>query len=517
MRFVTVSGVLFAVSLITAGLALANGGPFVVKYPGGDPAAKGVLARLDPTLKPAREERLRVISEDLEISFANDGSSRQEPPTPPLARVSAAYVIENPTEEQIEVDFGFPILRGIYVNRLSMVRRPAVGVSLNNHHLDATIISNSVIYGVIRQQAREVIEQALAEDPTLAELVATVRATRTPKQRAGKTGKKVQVGDTGHQAARAALADHLRGSRHWNERDAALMVEFASLDLGNARTRPPDRPSFPGWRLVPGSEIPLANLGPLSAIGEQKATQFFAQLAGCFEPEAASTYESIFTAWGGDVRERSVDLQTGALRPREITIDIDELASQPAYKPGPLAGDPTIYARVDYLDPKANISEAEKISCKAVLKNLPVIFTFAPMNLLHYRATFPPKATQTLTVTYSQYAYADTRAPSSYQLAYVVHPASLWNEFGPINLKVVVPEGVPFRASVPCETAGTERHPTGRYGIHTVVHREMNANVYRAQVEDKTGELFLAIDAEAWKKVISEQTDATEAKEHARR
>ena len=26
----------------------ANGGPFVVKYPNGDPAAKGVLARLDP-------------------------------------------------------------------------------------------------------------------------------------------------------------------------------------------------------------------------------------------------------------------------------------------------------------------------------------------------------------------------------------------------------------------------------------------------------------------------------------
>ncbi len=38
--------------LVAAGLALANGGPFVVTYPGGDPAAKGVLARLDPSLKP---------------------------------------------------------------------------------------------------------------------------------------------------------------------------------------------------------------------------------------------------------------------------------------------------------------------------------------------------------------------------------------------------------------------------------------------------------------------------------
>ena len=44
-------------SIVTAGAIFANGGPFVLKYPNGDPAAKGVLARLDPDLKPGRENR----------------------------------------------------------------------------------------------------------------------------------------------------------------------------------------------------------------------------------------------------------------------------------------------------------------------------------------------------------------------------------------------------------------------------------------------------------------------------
>ena len=64
---------LAAASLVVAWCAghwaFGNGGPFVVKYPNGDPAAKGVLARLDPTLKPARETRLRVLKEDLTIRF----------------------------------------------------------------------------------------------------------------------------------------------------------------------------------------------------------------------------------------------------------------------------------------------------------------------------------------------------------------------------------------------------------------------------------------------------------------
>jgi hypothetical protein len=234
------------------------------------------------------------------------------------------------------------------------------------------------------------------------------------------------------------------------------------------------------------------NLGAVAAIGEQKATQFFAQLASRFKPEAAAAYEAIFTAWGGDIRERSVDLKTGKVRPREVTVDPKTLNKKPS--PFTSSFDPTIYARVAYLDPKARITESEKESCKAILKNLPVVFTFAPMNILHYNVKFPAKSTQTLTVSYSQYAYSDTSSPSSYQLAYVLHPASLWKDFGPINLEVAVPEGIDFRASVPCENGGAEERRISQYGP-----QKSKFNIYRAQLEQKTGELYLAVEANGWK------------------
>ncbi len=64
-----VGGIALALATAYVPWAAGNGGPFVIKYPGGDPAAKGVLARIDPDLKPAREERLRVRKEDLKVLF----------------------------------------------------------------------------------------------------------------------------------------------------------------------------------------------------------------------------------------------------------------------------------------------------------------------------------------------------------------------------------------------------------------------------------------------------------------
>lgn len=474
----------FALCIIAENLALANGGPFVIKYPNGDPAAKGVLARLDPDLKPGRETRLRVIKEDLKVTFGRErplGLAGKTIDGPPLAHVSAEYTIENPTKEEIEVDFGFPILRGIYVDPLSMMPRPHVNVLFDNKPVKSTIISNSAIYGIIRQRARKAIEKAIAGDTKLNGLVTSVRNSN----------------DKTRNTARSVLSSYLVHTLMWNERDAALMVEYASLDIGKIKSNPPDR-NYTGWF---GAEIILnqlinENLGPLAAIGEQKATQFFAQLASRFKPEAAAAYEAIFTAWGGDVREHSVDLATGKVRPREITVD-SKILDKPL---SPFTGnfDPTIYARVDYLDPKANISKSEKASCKAILKNLPVVFTFAPMNILHYNVKFPANSTQTLTVSYSQYAYSDTRSPSSYQLAYVLHPASLWDEFGPINLEVAVPEGIDFRASVPCKNGGIKK---GRIDPHNPYNSENGPfNTYKAELEQKTGELYLAVEADGWKR-----------------
>jgi len=474
----------FALCVLTGSFALANGGPFVLKYPNGDPAAKGVLARLDPGLKPARETRLRVIKEDLKVTFGKDGTSKSNATMPPLVRVSAEYTIENPTGKEVEVDFGFPILRGVYIRppsfeMIETTSRPSVIVRLGKKNIRSTIISNSAIYGIIRQRAREVIERAVAGDAALKRLIASVRDAEGEAR----------------EAVRKAFRSYLIDGMKWNERDAVLMVEYASLDFGKVKSFPPDR-SRAGWGWGADKELNKLmneNLGPLSAIGEQKATQFFAQLASCFEPKVAAAYEAIFTAWGGDVRERSVDLKTGKVRPREVTVDPEALNK----KPSPFTGafDPTIYARVDYLDPRANITGSEETSCKTILKNLPVVFTFAPMNILHYRVKFGAKSTQTLTVSYSQYAYSDTRSPSSYQLAYVVHPASLWKEFGPINLEVAVPEGVGFRGSVACGNGGVEERVVNRYNS-----QKGRFDIYRAVLKQKTGELYLAVDAEAWKK-----------------
>jgi len=467
------------VACAMASVALANGGPFVVKYPDGDPAAKGVLARLGPELKPTRETRLRVVKEDLTVTF---GRERSQGPrvgkAAPLAFVSAAYAIENPTDGEVQVDFGFPVLRGMYIHPFAMMPVPAVQVTLGDTYLQAQVISNSAIYGIIRRGARQAIDRGLAADRRLADRAAGLR----------------EADPANTDAARRALASYLTDTLKWNERDAALMVEYARLDLGDRTSYPRDR----GWASWTGDtqlqKLVDANLGPLSAIGEQKATQFLAQLASRFEPDTAAAYEAIFTAWGGDVRERSVDLTTGEIRPREITLD--PTLERALATEGEL--DPTIYARVDYFDETAIISDADKASCKAILRNLPVIFTFAPMNLIYYNATFPPRATSELTVRYAQYAYRDTRDPASYQLAYVVHPASMWDEFGPINLEIAVPEGVSCRASAACGKVGTEERTWAGARLGGPEGARERYDIYRATLREKTGELFVAVGADTW-------------------
>jgi len=495
---VGVAGIANAVTLS----GWANGGPFVVRYPSGDPSAKGVLARLDPGLKPAREERLRVINEDLEIVFDPPwetvfASHRVElkvtPATNsawgtsafaygarpqirsgadvPLVRVSASYRIENPTDQAIEADFGFPILRGIYIRPDGMTLIPEVRVTADGKHVPADIISNSAIYGLIRRHARSTIERVIETDSKLETLVKAVRESL----------------GAARNEARQALAKHLNSDRKWPDRNATLLVEYAGMDLGN-RFFVGSNSFYTSDREL--NEIVRENLGILAAIGEQKATQLFAHLAGLLDRPAAASYETIFTAWGGDVRERSVDLATGKVRPREVIVQ----QQQPNHWERGI--DATVYARVDYLDPNAALTDEEKASCKAILQNLPVIFTFAPMNLLHYQVKFAPKSQQTVTVKYSQYAYQDTARPSSYQIAYVVHPASLWKEFGPIKLTVKAPESVTTKTSVASARDGfEERSPSS---VLFAGKKERYA-VYCGTLTEKTGEIFIGVDASEWK------------------
>jgi hypothetical protein len=302
--------------------------------------------------------------------------------------------------------------------------------------------------------------------------------------------------------------DYLTGTMRWERGPATLMVEYASMELGQASPQALDA----GFRAYWGNphemgRLAQANLGRLAAIGEQKTTQLFAELASRFDPGVKPAYEAIFTAWGGDVRERSVDLRTGQVRPREFSLD-PKMSSEALA--GAAAADSTIYARMDYINPNAGLTEGEKASCEAIIKNLPVTFTFAPMNLLHYTAKFPARSTRMLTVSYKQYAYADTREPGSFQLAYVVHPASLWKEFGPIELEVAVPEGLSVRASVACREAGVEERelPKDLPGINPG-KAKLKVALHRATVTEKTGELFLAVDADGWKKLAEPKPNVT--------
>jgi hypothetical protein len=520
----------------TASSAFGNGGPFLIKYPNGDPAAKGVLARLDPSLRPARETKLRVVKEDLDINFSMGTNLFGDRDSQPLASVSAAYTIENPTREEVKVEFGFPILRGIYMSPWSMMPTPEAWINVDGGTLKKPeiilpqIISNSVIYGIIRQRARETIDDGIAADAELAKLAAATRkaaglkppsADQASQQTAKpaipsypKEERKPPQPTADYAPAREALRDYLVKTKNWNERDAALLVEYASLDFGITQIYPRDRWSygFLGSSKENNSirELLYANMGPLAAIGEQKTTQFFAQLAAQFDKQAAATYEGIFSAWGGDVRERSIDLDSGKIRPREIEVKKGD-KNEPAMFD---RGDSTVYARLDYLDPDAKISETEKASCLAALKNLPVVFTFAPMNLLHYQVTFPAKQTRVVKVMYKQYAYLDTRGTPSYQLAYVLHPASFWNDFGPIQLSVQSPKEVACRASIPFSgkvEIKPEIKPDAKTEPVSVPFSEQaKYPIYRHEArleknQDKTGELFIGIDKAAWDKFMKEE------------
>ncbi len=510
------------------GVAWGNGGPFVVKYPSGDPAAKGILARLDPDLKPARETRLRVVEENLGIAFEAGREARLDGGTTPLAQVTAAYRIENPTAEEVTVDFGFPILRGIYMSPYSMMPTPAVGVTVDGTAAKADIISNSVIYAIIRARSRQTIDRGIAADPRLAALVKAVpkipAAMVPPSQPGAAPAKAPAVKEIPGSAERAALHQYLTEGLKWNAREAQLLVEYASADLGAAAFYPMDRWAWD--RDAEMRKLVTENLGALAPIGEQKATQLFACLAARFDPKAAGTYEAIFAAWGGDVRERSVDIESGKVRPRELEIaQPSGGAPSPLGRMGPGAGDPAVFARVDYLDQVANLSPAQKESLRNVLKDLPVVFTFAPMNFLHYEVEFPAKATREVVVSYRQYAYLDTRDPQTYQLSYVVHPASLWDSFGPIHLTVTAPEGVRVAASVPLAERTGKGLPQSQGPTQAAVQIRKGAlanaaagpiaapttpgHVYQATLRDaesKTGEWFFAVDKAAWDRAAQPRT-----------
>jgi hypothetical protein len=477
-------------------MALANGGPFLVRAPGGDPATKGAPAPILPDLLPGRESRLQVVKEDLGFRFTgHPGSAPVE--------VSAQYSIRNPTDDEIKLEIGFPIVRGIFrpyyrggMGGGGWAGSPVVAVWLDKQQHPSTLITNSDLLTRIRRHAYAIIDNAFAVRPGLKALQDQMKAAAGDNKAAAD--------------AQTKLSAALIKDKAWSERDARLLANFARVVWQPPPPPPPTKTQKPedteqeakrlmktyraeaggiprAYRHQHPQEVPFFDepntftagvayfvdaesrwppyLGPLASLGELKATQLLSHLANRFAPEAGRSYERIFTAWGGDVREHAVDLGTGALRPRESRTG------------------ETLYARVEAFNPHVVVDPEKRAACQQIADNLPVTFTFAPMNLIRTQVTFPKRSTRVLGFTYSQNVFDDTAQPASYQLAYLVHPASFWEQFGPINLTIEVPKGMPVRASVPTKrTEVRDGH-----------------DLHKGVLKEKTGELLVAVPVAAWR------------------
>jgi hypothetical protein len=472
----------------------ANGGPFLVRAPGGDPATKGAPAPILPDLLPGREARLRVVKEELGFRFTGDPSSAP-------VEVNAQYSIQNPTDDDIRLEIGFPIVRGIFqpyygggMGGGGWLGQPVVGVQRANKPHPFTVITNSDLLTRIRRHAYQIIDGEVALRPGLKTLQDQMKAAAGNNQAAEEVQKRLVV-------------ELVKGER-WSERDARLLANFARVIWQpppppdpSAKAKSSEEEEIPEWmkrkhpeeaggrprRPKAPEEVPFFEeahggtigldyfagtgpkwppyLGPLASLGELKATQLLSHLASCFKPGVGRSYETIFTSWGGDVRERSVDLGTGALRPRENA-----------------ASGEALYARVEVFQPQVVVDPEKRNACENIAASLPVTFTFAPMNLIRTEVAFPKRSTTLLGFTYAQRAFDDTAKPSSYQLAYLVHPASFWAEFGPIHVTIEVPKRIPVRASV------RTKHAETRAGF----------DVYRGVLKAKTGELLVAVPKAGW-------------------
>ena len=120
------------------------------------------------------------------------------------------------------------------------------------------------------------------------------------------------------------------------------------------------------------------------------------------------------------------------------------------------------------------------------------------MNLLYYQVKFPAHRHAHRDGQYSQYAYADTRGSGSYQLAYVLHPATLWKEFGPIHVQVELPKGVPCRASTPMVATKGCRGETSRSSSEAGIAAHQVYESTLTKPQEKSGELFVGADKTEW-------------------
>ena len=94
-----------------------------------------------------------------------------------------------------------------------------------------------------------------------------------------------------------------------------------------------------------------------------------------------------------------------------------------------------------------------------------------------------------------------------YQLAYVIHPASLWESFGPIRVTVQVPRAVRVRASATMQKS--DAPPLAVSTEDSTAYQSYEATL--VQKREKTGELFVAVDKADWDRAARSHTQQTAA------
>ena len=201
------------------------------------------------------------------------------------------------------------------------------------------------------------------------------------------------------------------------------------------------------------------------------------------------------------MRERAVDLRTGKIRPREVELSADKPRSGIGGARLREVADPTVYARVDYLDSNSPLPEEDRTIAPSGAREPARGLHVRPDGIAALPSDVPAQGNADRDGEILKYACIDTCDPATYQIAYILHPATLWDEFGPIRLSVHVPKGMACQG---VHTAGQERFYAGRGGASAGGNRrgaEGSMDAYTAALTrkaEKSGQLFIAVEKAAW-------------------
>ena len=473
--------------MLACSVACANGGPFFERHVDGSNAVSASMAPFENMI-PGLQDRIACLGEDLTITIddelrlgrAAEAAKKASPPSGsildgkkidykertsliperlPRIEVEAKYTLVNTSDGPVKMRFGFPV---IYSAR-QRVKVVVDGKKTTSHHMS---LDDILLH--IRAIAAERVAEVLTIDKKLADAVAKINEIESVYS-SDKPTEAVMRLHNRHRAA-DALRDILK-ERRLTDSQVALVSEFFILPPSPKPTRLnieglAERASFYGFRPS------LPEGGVLARIGALKATQLYTEVLKALAPAQSIDYEQFFRAWGGREKRVSLDLETGEVRERVLSpIRFAEGGMM-----GPIPLD--IYAREEYLNAR-NLPKDLKKHLMTVLKNLPVTFAFAPVNMTVYEVAFAPGQKRTVAVEVNQLPSIDGREPVTAQFEYIMKTARYFKEFDHINLEVRAPKGTKLTISPTC-TEVVQKGPRDR-------------DVYRARITDYSKNLYIAI------------------------